>query len=244
MRPLTLDITGFGTYCQPTHIDFSKFGSSGLYLITGDTGSGKTTIFDAITYALYGVVNGSDRQVNMLRSTFADLDTPTVVELCFEYNGKTYNVKRNPRYERRAKKGEGTTVENADATLTMPDGSVITQESKVTAAVTELLRIDRDQFSQIVMIAQGEFRKLLMSDTASRQDIFRKLFKTEYYKTLQERLSDEERKLGGNCADLRKSIKQSVDNLVCDLDDVLSLELNKAKSGSLPVEDTIALAKK
>ena len=133
MRPLTLDITGFGTYCKPTHIDFLQFGNSGLYLITGDTGSGKTTIFDAITYALYGVVNGSDRQVNMLRSTFADLDTPTVVELCFEYNGKTYNVKRNPRYERRAKKGEGTTVENADATLTMPDGSVITQESKVTA---------------------------------------------------------------------------------------------------------------
>lgn len=244
MRPLTLDITGFGTYCQPTHIDFSKFGSSGLYLITGDTGSGKTTIFDAITYALYGVVNGSDRQVNMLRSTFADLDTPTVVELTFEYNGQVYKVERNPKYERRAKKGEGTTVENADATLTMPDGSVITQESKVTAAVTELLRIDRDQFSQIVMIAQGEFRKLLMSDTASRQDIFRKLFKTEYYKTLQERLSDEERKLGGSCSDLRKSIKQSVDNLVCDLDDVLLLELNKAKSGSLPVEEIIALTKK
>ena len=175
MRPLTLEITGFGTYCQTTHIDFSKFGSSGLYLITGDTGSGKTTIFDAITYALYGVVNGSDRQVNMLRSTFADLDTPTEVKLTFEYNGQVYKVERNPKYERRAKKGEGTTIQNADATLTKPDGSVITQESKVTAAVTELLRIDRDQFSQIVMIAQGEFRKLLMSDTTSRQDIFRKL---------------------------------------------------------------------
>lgn len=244
MRPLTLEITGFGTYCQTTHIDFSKFGSSGLYLITGDTGSGKTTIFDAITYALYGVVNGSDRQVNMLRSTFADLDTPTEVKLSFEYNGQVYKVERNPKYERRAKKGEGTTIQNADATLTKPDGSVITQESKVTAAVTELLRIDRDQFSQIVMIAQGEFRKLLMSDTTSRQDIFRKLFKTEYYKTLQERLSAEAGKLDDSCDDLRKRIKQSVDNLVCDPDDVLSLELNKAKSGSLPVEETIALTKK
>ena len=244
MRPLTLEITGFGTYCQTTHIDFSKFGSSGLYLITGDTGSGKTTIFDAITYALYGVVNGSDRQVNMLRSTFADLDTPTEVKLTFEYNGQVYKVERNPKYERRAKKGEGTTIQNADATLTKPEGSVITQESKVTAAVTELLRIDRDQFSQIVMIAQGEFRKLLMSDTTSRQDIFRKLFKTEYYKTLQERLSAEAGKLDDSCDDLRKRIKQSVDNLVCDPDDVLSLELNKAKSGSLPVEETIALTKK
>ena len=244
MRPLTLDITGFGTYCKPTHIDFSQFGNSGLYLITGDTGSGKTTIFDAITYALYGVVNGSDRQVNMLRSTFADLETPTVVELCFEYNGKTYNIKRNPRYERRAKKGEGTTVENADATLTMPDGSVITQESKVTAAVTELLRIDKNQFSQIVMIAQGEFRKLLMSDTTSRQEIFRKLFKTEYYETLQKRLATEAGKLDEDCVDLRKSIKQSVDNLVCDADDVLSLELNKAKEPGHPVDETIALTKK
>ena len=244
MRPLTLDITGFGTYCKTTHIDFSKFGNSGLYLITGDTGSGKTTIFDAITYALYGVVNGSDRQVNMLRSTFADLDTPTAVALTFEYNGQVYKVERNPKYERRAKKGEGTTIQNADATFTMPNGQTITQESKVTAAVTELLRIDSDQFSQIVMIAQGEFRKLLMSDTTSRQNIFRKLFKTEYYQTLQERLTEEERKLGNGCGDLRKSIKQSVDNIVCDVDDVLSIELNKAKSGSLPVEETIALTKK
>ena len=244
MRPLTLDISGFGTYCKSTHIDFSKFGSRGLYLITGDTGSGKTTIFDAITYALYGVVNGSDRQVSMLRSTFADLETPTYVELSFEYNGKTYHIKRNPKYERRAKKGDGTTIENADATLYMPDGSVITQESKVTTAVTELLRIDKNQFSQIVMIAQGEFRKLLMSDTKSRQEIFRKLFKTEYYETLQDRLAAEASNLKGECDDKRKSIKQSVDNLVCDVDDVLSLELNKAKEDSLPIEETIALANK
>ena len=180
----------------------------------------------------------------MIRSTFADLDTPTEVELTFEYSGQTYKVERNPRYERRAKKGEGTTIQNADATISMPDGSVITQESKVTAAITELLRIDREQFSQIVMIAQGEFHKLLMSDTTSRQDIFRKLFKTEYYKTLQERLSEEDKKLSGSCDDLRKSIKQSVDNLVCDPDDVLSLELNKAKVPGFPVEETIALAKK
>ena len=177
MRPLLLNITGFGTYCKLTQINLEQLGTSGLYLITGDTGSGKTTIFDAITYALYGTVNGQNRQVSMLRSTFADLDTPTEVELVFEYKGERYTVKRNPDYERRAKRGEGVIKQAADATLIKPDGTVITQNTKVTSYITELFGIDKNQFSQIVMIAQGDFQQLLMENTERRQEIFRKLFK-------------------------------------------------------------------
>ena len=130
MRPLKLIITGFGTYCKRTEINLEQLGTQGLYLITGDTGSGKTTIFDAITYALFGNVNGDNREVFMIRSTFADLDTPTQVELTFEYRSKIYNVKRNPEYERRSLRGDSVTKQLADATLTMPDGSVITQQKK------------------------------------------------------------------------------------------------------------------
>ena len=176
MRPLHLVITGFGTYCNKTEINLEQLGTQGLYLITGDTGSGKTTIFDAITYALYGTVNGDNRSVGMIRSTFATPDIPTEVELSFEYRGKIYTVKRNPEYERRSKRGDSVTKQLAEAVLFMPDGSVITGQSKVTTGIEELLGINKEQFSQIVMIAQGEFQKLLMEGTEERQKIFCKIF--------------------------------------------------------------------
>ena len=244
MRPLKLIITGFGTYCQRTEIDLEQLGTQGLYLITGDTGSGKTTIFDAISYALYGSVNGQNRTIAMIRSTFATPDIPTEVELTFEYRGKTYIVKRNPEYERRSRRGDSVTKQIAEATLSMPDGTVVTGQGKVTNAINELLGIDANQFSQIVMIAQGDFQKLLMEDTGKRQDIFRKIFKTDYYQILQQKLSEQESKLRDKCNDIGKALSIFVNGILCDPTSTLNIELEKAKSNALGITDEIELIQK
>ena len=165
MRPLNLTMSAFGPYAGRTTVDFSVLGTSGLYLITGDTGAGKTTIFDAITYALYGEASGESRESSMLRSKYAAPETPTFVELTFLNGGKTYTVRRNPEYTRPKTRGTGTTVQKADAELTMPDGRIITKARDVTAAVTDIVGVDREQFARIAMIAQGEFRKLLLAQT-------------------------------------------------------------------------------
>ncbi len=216
MKPLTLEIIGFGTYCKKTLIDFTKFGSKGLYLIAGDTGAGKTTIFDAITYALYGEASGDNRDESMLRSTFADDETETSVHLRFELKGKIFDIKRNPQYKRKSKRGSGMTDQTADATLTLPDGKVITGKKKVTEEIISILGIDRNQFSQIVMIAQGDFLKLLTADTETRQKIFRKLFKTDYYSNLQEIISQDANELKKEYDVYKNSIRQYFDGLRCD----------------------------
>ena len=244
MRPLNLIITGFGTYCQRTQINLELLGNQGLYLITGDTGSGKTTIFDAITYALYGNVNGENRSVGMIRSTFAGPEIPTEVELTFEYRGKTYLVKRNPEYERLSKRGDSVTKQLAEATLFMPDGNVVTGQSKVTAAIKDLLGLDANQFSQIVMIAQGDFQRLLMEDTETRQKIFREIFKTDYYRELQQRLLDEEKGLGIKRKEIENALGIFVKGLSCDPTSTLNIELEKAMRGELVVTDEIELIEK
>ncbi len=244
MRPLELTITGFGTYCQRTQINLEELGSQGLYLITGDTGSGKTTIFDAITYALYGDVNGENRTVSMIRSTFATPDIPTEVELSFEYRGKTYLVKRNPEYEGISKRGDSLVKRLADATLLKPDGTIVTGQLKVTNAIKELLGIDKEQFSQIVMIAQGDFQKLLMEDTETRQEIFRKIFKTDYYKELQQQLLENEKQLGMKRKEIESAISIYIKGLFCDPASTLNIELEKAKADELVITDVIELINK
>lgn len=244
MRPLELTITGFGTYCQRTQINLEQLGSQGLYLITGDTGSGKTTIFDAITYALYGDVNGENRTVSMIRSTFATPDIPTEVELSFEYRGKTYLVKRNPEYEGISKRGDSLVKRLADATLLKPDGTVVTGQQKVTNAIKELLGIDKEQFSQIVMIAQGDFQKLLMEDTETRQEIFRKIFKTDYYKELQQQLLENEKQLGMKRKEIESAISIYIKGLSCAPASTLNIELEKAKADELVITDVIELINK
>ncbi len=241
MRPIKLTMSAFGPYAGREVLDLDQLGTSGLYLITGDTGAGKTTIFDAITYALYGEASGNNRETSMFRSKYADPGTPTEVELVFAYAGKTYTVRRNPEYDRPKTRGEGVTLQRAEATLQYPDGHVVTKLKEVDAAIQEIMGISRDQFMQIAMIAQGDFLKLLLAPTEERKKIFRQIFKTEPYQNLQDRLKQESGALGEECSAARTSIRQYINDIVCDESDVLAIEVRKAKEGELPTSDVTAL---
>ena len=244
MRPLKLKISAFGPYSGTTEFDFTTLGTGGLYLITGDTGAGKTTIFDAITYALYGEPSGKNRETSMLRSKYADEATPTEVELVFSYRDKEYTIIRNPEYEKLKARGEGTTKQVASAEIIYPDGKSITRIKDVDNAIKDIIGIDRNQFCQIAMIAQGDFLKLLLAPTKERMEIFRHIFKTERYQRLQERLKGESGKLKEECDDIKKSIAQYVGGIICDEDNTDFSEVSKAKNGNMTTEDTLALLEK
>ena len=186
MKPLKLIMSAFLPYSTKTEIDFEAFNSEGLFLITGETGAGKTSIFDAVSYALYGEVSGENRGTDALRSDFADPSEPTFVNLTFSHKGAVYEVERVPKHSRPAKRGGGTTVQSAEAKLLLPNGGIITGISPVTEAIVELLGINHRQFKQTVMVAQGEFLKLLLADSTERAEIFRKVFGTKHFQSAQE----------------------------------------------------------
>ena len=241
MRPIKLTVSAFGPYAGKTILEMDKLGENGLYLITGDTGAGKTTIFDAITYALYGEASGENREPSMFRSKYAEATTPTEVELVFSYAGKTYTVTRNPEYERPKSRGEGFTTQKAEAQLIYPDGRVVAKQRDVDNAIRDIMGINRSQFLQIAMIAQGDFLKLLLAPTEERKKIFRQIFKTQLYQDLQDRLKKESGQLIDKCDAARNSIKQYIDGITCDENDVLSIEVEKAKNGLLPAKDVMDL---
>ena len=230
MLPLKLTMSAFGPYKDKTTVDFTSLGEKGLYLITGDTGAGKTTIFDAITYALYGEASGNIREAGMFRSKYALPDTPTEVILEFSNKGKNYRVRRNPEYERPAKRGTGITTEKASAELELPDGRVIIKPREVNEEIINILGIDRGQFSQIAMIAQGDFLNLLLSSTDERKKILRKIFKTERFYNLQERLKSEAQQLQGRYNELTLSINQYKQSIICQ---------DSEKESMLTLEDTL-----
>lgn len=240
MRPIKLTLCAFGPYAGKTVLELDKLGERGLYLITGDTGAGKTTIFDAITFALYGEASGGNRAPGMLRSKYAEPATPTEVELVFAYGGKRYTIRRNPEYERPAKRGEGFTKERANAELILPDGRVVTRQRDVDGAVRDIMGIDRDQFAQIAMIAQGDFLKLLLASTEERKKIFRQIFRTERFQQLQERLKGESGRLKALLDTARSSIAQYMDSVVCPAEDPLGQELEKVRQGAAPLADGVA----
>ena len=242
MRPLKITMSAFGPYAGEVTLDMQKLGKSGIYLITGDTGAGKTTVFDAISYALYGEASGNYRENTTLRSKYASADTPTFVELEFEYNNEIYKINRNPEYPRPNKRGDGFTKQSANAELVMPDGSVITKIKEVSAKVEEIIGINKNQFSQIAMIAQGDFRKLLNCETNERSKIFRKIFKTEPYHNIEIKLSSLFNELKRNREKEKSGIEQYINQLKCNENDTLSLELERAKSGDVLIEDVIKLA--
>lgn len=186
MRPLELTIQGFGPFGGSERVDFS--GITGVFLITGDTGAGKTTIFDAISFALFGQTSGSARQVDSVRSHYAPEQEPTRVRLRFAQHGKIFEIERSPRYERPRKFGKGMATEQPKATLTLADGTVFTGKETVNRRIEELLGFNYKQFKQVAMIAQGEFLQLLLAGSEKRGEIFRKVFHTESCQYLQAEL--------------------------------------------------------
>ena len=191
MKPLKLTMSAFGSYAGKNVIDFTGQ-QQGIFLITGDTGAGKTTIFDAITYALYNQTSGGERNGNMMRSQYARPETETYVELEFLYRRQTYRVRRNPDYKITKTLKNGKIREQKvphSVELTLPDGTVFPEKKNATdAKIIEILGLTADQFSQIVMIAQGDFLKLLYTKSDERKMIFSKLFRTDIYWKIQENL--------------------------------------------------------
>ncbi len=244
MRPNKLIMSAFGPYAGKTVLELDKLGQSGLYLITGDTGAGKTTIFDAITYALFGEASGETRETSMFRSKYAAPETPTEVELYFTCKAKKYYIKRNPEYERPKSRGAGFTSEKADAELHFPDGRVITKLKEVNNAVNEIIGVDRNQFTQIAMIAQGDFMKLLLATTEERKKIFQKLFKTQSYYFLQEKLKSESGKLAEEYKALKSSIEQYIGGIVCEEESACFDGVCNAKSGNLTTGEIAELLEK
>lgn len=234
MRPLTLVMSAFGSYAERTEIDFSNI-SQGLFLITGDTGAGKTTIFDAITYALYGQTSGGKRDGNMMRSQYALGDTDTYVEYSFLYQNQKYSIRRNPEYLRlgKRKNADGTpkyVKETSKVELTLPDGSVYQGKKRETdQKIAEIMGMDAEQFTQIAMIAQGDFLKLLHAESRERKRIFSRIFKTRYYYLVQEELKKQASSAYILLQDNMKDCKREMDRVeagsVTEWTELLKLEL-------------------
>ncbi len=220
MKPIKLVMSAFGSYGGVEEIDFRDM-KRGIFLITGDTGAGKTTVFDAITYALFDETSGGKRDGDMMRSQFADEGTPTYVELVFSYGGEEYCVRRNPNYQRISKRknkdGEYTyTTEVAAVELTLPDGSVFPGKSRETnEKIKEILGVDVNQFTQISMIAQGEFLKLLHAPSKERKEIFSRIFDTKIYWQIQNRLKEQSKDLYIELSNNLLLLKRELENVQC-----------------------------
>ncbi|SQB91963.1 AAA family ATPase [Clostridium tetanomorphum] len=195
MKPIKLTMSAFGPYAGEEIVDFTKLKHKNIFLITGPTGAGKTTIFDAISYALYGEASGSSRDKDCLRSDFASPDILTYVKLDFELRGKIYTICRFPQQERKKVRGEGYVLKNAEVELVLPSGDILTRVNAVDEKISEIIGINKNQFKQIVMIPQGEFRKLLESESSEREIIFRKIFGTESFEAIQRKLDEKKKNL-------------------------------------------------
>ena len=219
MRPIKLAMTAFGPYADRQEIDFTKFGSKGLYLITGDTGAGKTTIFDAICYALYGESSGGKRDGKMLRSKYVSIETEASVELEFEHKGKTYHIKRSLGGHRNRKKDGTYTQEKPGSAefsfLCREAMKTMSREPEISAKIREILGMDKDQFRQIVMLAQGNFQKLLLSKTSDRQKILREIFGTGIYDEFQKRIKEKTAEIKAEAYSAEKSIMGYVSGISC-----------------------------
>lgn len=214
MKPKKLVLCGWGPYKEKQEIDFTRLEERGLFLITGATGAGKTTIFDAITYALYGNMSGETREKSSVRSDFAEGTTKTFVELYMEHNGRSYHIYRNPEYLRPKKRKTGSeemTKEKENAILSLPDDSKIEGSSEVTRKIQELLRVDYRQFKQLSMIAQGEFAKLLSASPAEKSRIFREIFDTGLYDRIAGELRSRSGSLYKQVIEYRHKMDEDID---------------------------------
>ena len=220
MKPLELILSAFGSYGGTERVDFEKM-RQGLFLITGDTGAGKTTIFDGITYALYGQTSGRRREGDMMRSQYASDTDETYVAFTFSERGKVYTIRRNPAWLRRSRRknkaGEyALTKESAKVELIMPDGKAFPGKMKETdQKIVEIIGMDINQFSQVSMISQGDFMKLLLASSRERKEVFSRIFPTKIYWQIQNSLSEQEKKLYGQLEDVRKVCQHEIENVQC-----------------------------
>lgn len=242
MRPNKLTLSAFGPYAGKEVIDFDKLGSKGLYIITGETGAGKTTIFDAISYALFGKASSGNRDGNSLRSKYAEENAECFVNLTFTVADRLYTVERSPGYSRAAKRGGGTTWENAYVNLTLPSGAVLTGSS-AEAKLGEILCITSEQFKKIAMIAQGEFRDVLQASTINRQAIFRHIFGTEIYDRFASILKNEKSEAKRRCTEIENRIGGNLGNTVCEEGSPFEEKLEGVKNNTLPREEISAFLK-
>ena len=231
MRPIKLTMQAFGAYPDVIEIPFEKLGD--LYLINGVTGSGKTTIFDGICYALFDCASGSLREKDSLRSHFAKDDTKTFVEFSFLFNGEEYKILRSPSYLRKKIKGDGYREIPASVEFYLPDGKIITRNDEVKKQINEILGINSEQFSQIALLAQGEFLKLLNSDTQTRSKIFRTIFKTQKYSDLALQLKNEFLSYKNNYNLDKSSILQYVSQIITEDTEINNLKNDYQKFDEL-----------
>lgn len=243
MRPLKLIISSFGPYAGKVELNMNELGKKGIYLISGDTGAGKTTVFDAIIFALYGEPSGNIREATMLRSKYAEEESETFVELTFSHRGRDYRIKRVPRYERPKKRGTGTIEQPAEAELYFDDGTLITKPKQVTNEIETLLGMDRNQFSQVSMIAQGDFLKLLIADTDERQVIFRKIFKTDFYQKMQEELKKKKLDTEKRLNSLNDILLQNYSSIIFS-ETVDNEQAENVRRGEIPQDEIIEILTK
>lgn len=217
MRPQKLILSAFGPFAEETVIDFTRF-KDGIFLISGETGAGKTTIFDGICFALYGEPSGSYRKQDMLRSDFAKDETETKVVFLFSHRKKQYKIERNPSYMRKSKRGDKMTRQSPYAVLYQEDEIVTTGSQQVTAQMEEILGMDRMQYQQISMIAQGEFLKLLYAKGKERSEIFRKIFGTWYLYEFQEKIKRRHLSCKYEYENLENTLLEQEDNIFVSKD--------------------------
>ena len=240
MRPLKLTVQAFGPYADRTEIDMEKLGGEGLYLITGDTGAGKTTIFDGVCYALFGKASGDIRSVNTFRSEYADAGVITFAELLFEYGGTQYLVHREPRQKTPKKRGEGETDLNTTNELFSGNGEklIASGENEVTEKIKEILGLDREQYRNVAMIAQGSFAELLNTKTEHRTKILSAIFSTGKYRFLQDRLRDEAIAVYRKYERSVDSIRYLLENIKLGADDPFREEIAAAAAAPESAADT------
>ena len=242
MRPLKLTISAFGPYANKEVLDLDKLGESGLYLITGTTGAGKTSIFDAITYALYDSPSGAERDGSMLRSKYAGADTETFVELEFICKEQVYTVRRSPEYMRPKSRGEGVTKAPARAELHYPDGRIVDKSKKeVTAAISEIIGLEKEQFLKIAMIAQGQFREILLTNTEKRKELFRQIFKTHKFEELQNRVKEDAAALERKYEGVKNTILTYTESIACPVESVEYPLVKQAQKGEISTQETLEL---